>query len=314
LRCIEQVSLENRLPEVDPKPTGLWWERTTTVSGYLCHHLPLYYLAAGVVQKVVHWVSDAPLHFEMPPNNPGWTSGSPSMFLHTDKTSFFMMPEPLTVGAVRIMSILLGLVTVWACYQTAKAVLPDDSTLPIIAAVLCAGWPQFLYMQRAINNDILATALASCVLIVLLNVGRPYRFIWATGLSCLAILAKLTMSFTLVVLVLAFGLEWFTFRTQRKTYLIAALVSMGTAGLLAMLLTFQPTINNHIITDQIVFGSTLPQVTTAAYWLDVLKLSISSGYARFGWMNVPAPEWQAYAWWAFIAVTTLVGLAILGPA
>jgi hypothetical protein len=128
--------------------------------------------------------------------------------------------------------------------------------------------------------------------------------IWATGLSCLAILAKLTMSFTLVVLVLAFGLEWFTFRTQRKTYLIAALVSMGTAGLLAMLLTFQPTINNHIITDQIVFGSTLPQVTTAAYWLDVLKLSISSGYARFGWMNVPAPEWQAYAWWAFIAVTT----------
>jgi len=311
LRCIEQVSIENRLPEVDPKPSGLWWERTATVSGYLCHHLPLYYLAAGAMQKIVQGIGDAPQHFELPPNNPGWTSGAPAMFLHTDKTSFFMIPEPRTVVAVRILSILLGLIIVWACYQTARAVLPDDATLPIIAAVLCAGWPQFLYMQRAINNDILATALASGVLIVLLKVGRPYRFIWATGLACLAVLAKLTMSFTLVVVALAFGLEWFTFRTQRKNYLTAALVCLGITGLLAMLLIFQPTINHHLVADQRGFGSTLPQAATVAYWLDVLKLSISSGFARFGWMNLPAPEWQAYAWWGGIVVTALLGLQII---
>jgi hypothetical protein len=166
-------------------------------------------------------------------------------------------------------------------------------------------------MQRAINNDILATALASGVLSVLLKVGRPYRFIWATGLACLAVLAKLTMSFTLVVVALAFGLEWFTFRTQRKNYLTAALVCLGITGLLAMLLIFQPTINQHLVADQGGFGSTLPQAATVAYWLDVLKLSISSGFARFGWMNLPAPEWQAYAWWGAIIVTALLGLQII---
>jgi len=39
-----------------------------------------------------------------------------------------------------------------------------------------------------------------------------------------------------------------------------------------------------------------------------LKLSISSGFARFGWMNVPAPDWQAYVWWGAIVVLTFSGL------
>ncbi len=308
LRCIEQVSLENRLPEVDPKPTGQWWERTTTVSGYLCHHLPLYYLVAGFLQKAVHGVSGAPLHFDIPPNHPGWGSTSASMFTHTDKTSFFTIPEPFTVVILRLMSILLGVVTVWASYRVAAAIRPNEPVIPIIAAVLCAGWPQFLYMQRAINNDILATALASSVLLVLLNIGHPHRFIWATGLACLAILAKLTMSFTLVAVALVCGLEWLTFRDQHKAYLISSLMSLGVVGLLAMLLIFQPTINNHLLADLHGFSSSLPQSATLTYWLDVLKWSISSGFARFGWMNVPAPEWQAYTWWGLIAIAGLIGL------
>jgi hypothetical protein len=230
------------------------------------------------------------------------------MFLHTDKISFAMIPEPLTVVAIRIMSILLGLVTVWAAYRAACAVMPTEPALPIIAATLCAGWPQFLYMQRAINNDILATALASAVLVVLLNIGHPSRLIWATGLACLAVLAKLTMSFTLAVVALVYGLEWFVFRAQRKAYLISGLISLGIVSLLAALLALQPTIRDHLLADQRGFGSVLSDAATLTYWLDVLKISISSGFARFGWMNVPAPEWQAYIWWALIAATALIGL------
>ena len=308
LRCIEQVSLENRLPEVDPMPTGLWWERTATVSGYLCHHLPLYYVAAGFVQKAVNWLTGTSLHFELPPNHPAWGSTSLSMFLHTDKTSFFMIPEPFGIVALRIMSILLGLVTIWASYRTANAILSNDPVIPLMAAILCAGWPQFLFMQRAINNDILATALASAVLVVLLKTGQPRRFIWATGLACLALLAKLTMSFTLVAVALVGGLEWLVYRTQRRAYLAPAVISLGITGTLVALLIFQPTINQHLLANQNSFGTISPQSSTLTYWLDVLKLSISSGFARFGWMNVPAPDWQAYLWWIFVAVTALIGL------
>lgn len=40
---------------------------------------------------------------------------------------------------------------------------------------------------------------------------------------------------------------------------------------------------------------------TVPYLSDVLQLTLVSGWATFGWMNVPAPAWQAYAWWLLLA-------------
>ena len=310
LQCIEQVSIDNRLPEIDPIPQGEWWSRTHTISGYLCHHLPLFYVAAGYLQRATHLISGAPLHFEFPPNNPAW-GRSPSMFLHTDRPSFFSIPEPLTVLVVRVMSLLLGLAVIWAAYRVGSVLMPDSPGLPVVAATLCAGWPQFLFMQRAINNDTLATALAVTVLIVLLDIGRPYRFVLASILACLAILAKLTMVFSLAVVASVFLLEFAISRERRGAYLVPGLLSAGAVGLLAGLLLLQPTLNQHISADRASFGSISGDALTPGYWSSFLQLSLSSGFARFGWMNVPAPDWQAYVWWACIAITGIVGLRII---
>jgi hypothetical protein len=116
------------------------------------------------------------------------------------------------------------------------------------------------------------------------------------------------MSFTLVVVALVGGLEWLVYRTQRRAYLAPAVISLCVTGALAALLILQPTLNQHLLANEDSFGTISPQALTLTYWLDVLKLSISSGFARFGWMNVPAPDWQAYLWWILVTVTVLIGL------
>ena len=72
---------------------------------------------------------------------------------------------------------------------------------------LVAGWPQFLFMSRAINNDSLAVALSVGVLAVLVDVGKPRRYVMASVLAALAILTKLTMIFAIAAIALALVLR-----------------------------------------------------------------------------------------------------------
>lgn len=305
LQCIEQVSLLGRLPEVDPRPTGVWWSRTHVISGYLCHHLPLYYLIAGGIQQAVHALTNTPIHFEFPPNYP--QGPQPAMFQHA-RPALALSDSP-AVLALRMLSIGLGLVTVWTAYRVTRSILPDNAPgwPAVAAATLVAGWPQFLFMSRAINNDVLATALAALVLLFLLPVGRPRRLIFATITACLAVLAKLNMIFTLGAVGAAYLIEFAAYRDQRRAYAFSAAISVGVSVGAAALTLLQSTVGTHLVRDLQAFNGSAPQALTLTYWLDVLGWSMSSGYARLGWMNVPAPDWQALAWWVFIGVTALIG-------
>lgn len=309
LQCIEQVSQLGRLPEVDPRPTGVWWSRTTVISGYLCHHLPLYYLLGGLMQQATHQVTGASLHFEFPPSYPD--GPQPVMFQPVNKASFFSLTEPITILVLRILSIVLGLLTVWATYRVTMAILPDNHITAIIASTLVAGWPQFLYLSRAINNDALATALAMIALVIILPVGQPRRLIIATLTACTAILAKINMVFILGVIAVAYMIEGAAWHDRRPAYLrsstVSILITTGLVGLIAL----QPTLRQHAVSDLFAFNAPNPAAFTASYWLQWLSLTFSSGYARFGWMNVPAPDWQIIMWWLLIGLTGIIGAITL---
>jgi len=273
----------------------------------LCYHMPLYYVISGYLQQVVHAVSGAPLHFEFPPNNPDWGT-SLAMFEHGTGTPFSGITEPVTMGALRLLSILLGLATVWAAAHLARRIQPDHPLAPVVAATLIAGWPQFLFISRAINNDVLATALAGVLLIVLCEVGRPRRYVWASLLACLIILSKLTMLFAAVVVALAYALEFTAARERRREYILPGLLSLLVFGMLIAFIAWQPTIRYHFSLTQTVFNRMRPDALALPYWLNVLQLTLSSSWVRFGWMNVAVPDWQAYAWWAFIGLTSILGI------
>ena len=312
LQCIEQVSLGNRIPVVDPPPRGVWWARERVISGLTCIHMPLYYLLAGFTQKLVHLVSAAPIHYEFPPNNPLWETGaSVAMFTPRPKESPFSLNEPITLTMLRIESVLFGLVSLLVAGRLARRMAPESPDAALIAMTLVAGWSQFLFMSRAINNDTLAVALAVGVLAILVNVGKPGRYVLASGLAVLAILAKLTMTFVVAAIVVAWVSEMVISANtrERRRLLQAGLKSIVLFGLLGLLLWVQPTLRVHLEGSQVAIHSISPQTLTPIYWLNVLKMTFQSGWGRFGWMNLATPDVQVTIWWAAIILTGIVGLA-----
>ncbi len=308
LQCIEQVAQFRRLPRIDPWPSGEWWSRTTLLSGHMCYHMPLYYVAAGSLQLAVHGLGQSPLHFEFPESNPEWVNGSPAMFDHAHS---WRLAETQAVTAVRLFSLASGLLIIWATYRVALALFPGRHVLAVAAATLVAGWPQFIYMSRAISNDLLTTALSAAVLVILLQQGRPWRYPLAALVATLALLTKLTAAFTAGIVLAAFALEFWQRPAQRRELARAGLLLIAVFTACAALLALVPTLREPLIRGVRAFVGISTVTSSSAYWVDVLKMSASSGWARFGWMNVAAPEWQGYVWWLLILGGVIIGVVSL---
>lgn len=315
LQCIEQVSLLNRLPITEPAPEGRWSSRGVIISGHMCYHMPLYYVVSGYLQQVIAAVTQEPIHYEFPPMNPDFGKkgdlSSLALFTHPDKPSFWNLAEPITVIGLRLLSIGLGLVTVFAGAYVARQLVPDNEYVPLLAAVIIAGWPQFVYLSRSINNDILATALAAGILIILVNVGSPKRFVAAAFLSALAVLSKMSVAFTVGAVIGSWFLEIVMLRQQKRAYLRALVVMLMIWLGTGLLIAYQPTIHKHFLYSSRAFSTISPRVGTFDYWKQVFDLTLSSGWARLGWMNVAVPMQHAYMWWGGLALAGGSGLVLL---
>lgn len=143
---------------------------------------PLYYLlAAALVQPLDRGDFEAARQ----PNPhvvagvPGYV-GSKNLVLHDSPPA----GTALAVYMLRMFSIALGGVTVWAVYRStqmlvgARHSLPVRQTIPILAAGLTAFNPMFLFISASVNNDNLVTALNSLVIwlmLVLLASPHPHH-------------------------------------------------------------------------------------------------------------------------------------------
>lgn len=306
LQCIQQVALYNRLPIVEPKPQGEWWKPGVTLSGRMCYHMPLYYVGAGLLQKAIGAVTGSPLAVDFPEYNEAFGETG-VMFLHPNKQRLLQNEEPTVVFGVRVASVLLGLAVVWATMATARLLFPRFPMIVLVAGVWIAGWPQFLFLSRAINNDVLATALAAITLAVLLRVGQPDRYLALAALSALAALTKVTMLFVVGAVAAVWILEFVRFSLQRRALVRGAIATLIVWAATATLVHLTPTIRANFWSSARTFSAINEQVFQIEYWLEVGRLTLSSGWVRFGWMNVAAPEATAYLWWSIV-----FGLAVIG--
>lgn len=311
LQCIEQVSLLGRLPQIDPRPQGdVWWSRGNIVSGRMCYHMPFYYLLAGGLEKVTATAVAEPIHYEFPPSNPNF-GPTPGMFTHPMKASFWAIGQTIYLVVLRLFSIVLGGVVVWASYAVARRLLPEQPLVSLLAALFTAVWPQFVYLSRSLNNDALATALSVVVLVILLDVQRPQRFVFAAILAILALFTKLSVAFTIVAVLLVWTLEFWRFPAQRRQYLWSLLVCLVLFAGAFLLLFLTPTLWLHFTQGSRSFSALSESVGEWSYWRDVLQLTASSGWVRFGWMNVAAPQNHAYVWWVILLGTAVLGIRFI---
>lgn len=304
LQCVAQVAQAGRLPQFEPPPPGyLWWQRETVISGRMCYHMPLYYLLGGLLQKGAATVTGVPLDYEFPPSRADF-GRSNVMFDHMAAPT-----EPLTLLVLRLLSVVAGLPVVWLAGWLAELLFPSIPQVATAAMVLTAGWPQFLFMSRAISNDMLATGLAAAALLVLLQFGRPRRFVLVAAVMGLAVLAKLSLAFGLGVVAAVWLAEMFVYRPRWRDYAVGGGAAVLVWLAFALLVYFNPTLNRNVVISTLWTSEFSAQAARWDYWQQVVTLTLSSGYARFGWMNVAAPLWQAYGWWAAVIVLGVMGLA-----
>ncbi|MCI0399484.1 MAG: hypothetical protein L0332_01380 [Chloroflexi bacterium] len=309
LVCIEQVAQYSRLPVMEPKQEGdVWWAHGRIIAGHMCYHMPLYYLVAGYALKGVAMVTDTAVTYTFPPTSEYFMSQN-AMFRH-EPYAFGQTPEPITLSSLRLLSVTLGFSLVWGSYVLTRRLAPEYPLFAVLAAVLAAGWPQLAYLSRAITNDALATALAVLILVMLANVARPYRFMFLAILSSLAALSKISVAFVIGAILIVWLIEFVQFQNEKRAYLKALLMSSAIWLFTFLFLTHHSLLSKHLTISIGAFSAASPRAATLAYWQEVFMLTLSSGWARLGWMNLPAPLWHAYAWWGVLSLAVVAGFTL----
>ncbi len=177
---VQYLTMHQRLPSTDGAVAGE------------AHQPPLYYLLGALVS---FWVPDQQFELQA---NPDWdplNSEIPNLLLHTRQEDFPYHGGALAWHLVRLVSIILGTITVWATYHLAQELFPGNRWLALTAATFVAFIPQFTFLSAVVNNDNLVITLASLCLLLFLRSerdARPIIFALVGILLGLAVLAKLS--------------------------------------------------------------------------------------------------------------------------
>lgn len=175
---------------------------------------PLYYaLIAAIIAPI-----DRSDMATIAPLNPHWPAGFGKLaHYHTEAEQFPYQGTSLAVHAARLVSALLGVITIICTYGMAWSIIPRYA---LIAAALVAFNPQFVFMSAVVNNDNLVIALCSAVVWWAVwqggRPGLPWRQYGFVGLLWGgAVLAKLTGLGLGGVLAVALGVTAVRHKTWR---------------------------------------------------------------------------------------------------
>ena len=146
----------------------------TTLEEHEAFQPPLYYLLGAALSFWVQDEADAPFAVR---TNAHYDVADPrapkNLLLHSGQEAWPYRGWVLAWHLVRLLSIAMGVVTVWGVYRLG-CVLVDagggqwysggQRTIPLTMAALAAFTPQFLFMSAVANNDNAATAFSALVL------------------------------------------------------------------------------------------------------------------------------------------------------
>ena len=208
---------------------------------------PLYYAIAALATFWIDTGSANHLYVVNPHSQIGKPDSrdNKNMVVHTPAEAFPYRGIALAVHLVRLLSVVMGALTVLLTYLIAREALPARPCLALGAALVNALVPGFLFISAAVNNDNLVTPLASITLLLLLRLARReaasgesspgprlWRFALLGVVAGLAALSKL--SGLALLLVIGVVLAWLALRRRSPQYLLlTGVVTYGAAFLVA---------------------------------------------------------------------------------
>ncbi len=149
----------------------------TTTEEHEAFQPPLYYLIGAAA---TFWIQEAPEAPFAVCANAYYDAYDPrapkNLLLHTAQEQWPFRGWVLAWRLVRLWSIVLGVVTVWAIDRLGKVLFPADPLIPLVMASLAAFTPQFIFLSAVANNDNMAICLSALCLwqaVALLHQTNP---------------------------------------------------------------------------------------------------------------------------------------------
>jgi hypothetical protein len=151
----------------------------TTTEEHEAFQPPLYYVLGAALST---WIEDEPDAAFAIRANAQYDVTDPrapkNVLLHTADETWPFRGWALAWHLVRLLSIALGAVTVWAVFQLGRVLFPGQPAVSLTMAGLTAFTPQFLFLSAVVNNDNAAIAISALVLwqvAALLHDGEPMQ-------------------------------------------------------------------------------------------------------------------------------------------
>ncbi|HAL61293.1 MAG TPA: hypothetical protein DCP08_02675 [Chloroflexi bacterium] len=285
------------------------------------HQPPLYYSLGAHVTALVD-TSDAQQLLQRNPHaNLGYSMalGNKNILVHSDEERFPYHGAVLAVHLGRLLSTLLGTITVLAAYLTGLEVSPQNRMIALGASLLVALNPQFIFISGTVNNDNLVIALSSLAVLFCLRLitrGPTGRNALALGfLLGLAQLSKLNSLPLWLLIPFVPGVAHARHRPPLKTTiqhaLLICLVALGISGwwfARNYSLYGDPTgFNAHFALQ----GRRARRLTLRRLLWEGQGLKMSF-WAVFGWFNIVTNE-IIYRFFDLLSLTGFLGLAISAP-
>jgi 4-amino-4-deoxy-L-arabinose transferase-like glycosyltransferase len=285
------------------------------------HHPPLFY-ALGALATA--WIeADHPLCYT-PPANPFWAYrygdvgvDNKAQYLHGADEAFPWRGDALAAHIVRGVNVLIGAVVVWLTWATGRVLWPEERWLARGAAAFLAFNPMFLYMAGAINNDIIAACSGAAITyagVRLLHDPAGLSRKWGVWLGLafgFALMSKFNMA--AAALLIEVAVSWVAWRNkQGRLWLEVNLLIAGVTFLVAgwwfvrnYLVYGDPT-GFQEVTE--LWGMRDPARSFGVAWSEWSSVW-SSLWGRFGFGQIPLPQWVYDGLWGMTLVAA-AGLLI----
>jgi hypothetical protein len=279
------------------------------------HHPPLAYLLAT---PAVLWLPPTLRSFDLP-GNPRftWAGGDQvNAVAHGSREQWPWDAQVWSWRLARLASSLTGAVTIIFTGLAADALhrrLNNDPARgnsdqkALLAAALVAFNPQFIFTSSLVTNDALLAALGAALLWLFISSPRSLPHTALIG----AILGMALITKQSALLFLPLALAWCATGGVRQRCAAAIpvpaalLVVTGVAGLVGgwwyvrnWILYGDPL---GLQAFRVEFTTQAFEVTNPAAWTGALMTLHESFWARFGWMNLPAPAWTMLVYTLVVA-------------
>lgn len=289
---IEHLARTGALPPrqaVDPAT------RQPTPWRQMAFHAPGYYLLAAPLAARIDTSDFATAYPANPHARIGLTSAEDNVnvVVHHDLPDLWR-GTGLAVRLVRLLSLLLGAVTVGGTYLLARAVIPSEPWAALLAMAVVAFNPQFLFLSGVVSNDSLVVALTAVGLWLTVRLVRRGAS-WPVVLALAVVLGAASLakaSGILLYPVALAALAWVAWRDRLPlTRLAAYVLVIGAAWLV---IAGWWSIDNWRTLGDPLATRLVAQATGKRIWPPAdlgaeMRGVYLSFWGVFGWFNILAP-------------------------